>query len=146
MGFSVSGSAAIVFVGMFIAFGMFYSASSNTMEEVTDARSDWQDDVLDQQNTEIEIASATYNASTDSLVVEVNNTGSTALSVNETDLLVDNVYQLSFQNRSVDGDTTTDLWLPGQRLAYNVSFDSQPDRVKVATGTGVAETGVVTSG
>jgi flagellar protein FlaF len=146
MGFSVSGSAAIIFAGMFIAFGVFYSASSNTIEEVTDARGDWQDQTLAQQNTDVDIAEATYNASTESLVVTVDNHGSTTLSVAETDLLVDNAYQTTFQNRSVDGDTTTDLWTPGTRLTYNVSMASQPDRVKVVTGTGVSATVVVVSG
>ncbi|MFB6188511.1 MAG: flagellin [Halapricum sp.] len=146
MGFSVSGSAAIIFAGMFIAFGMFYSATSNSMEQVTDAQGDWQDHSLAQQNTAVNVTGASYNASTNSLVVTVANTGATSLSVNGTDLLVDNTYETSFVDRSVDGDTSTDLWLPGEQLRYNVSFASQPSRVKVVTGPGVAATEVVTNG
>jgi flagellar protein FlaF len=137
---------AIILVGAFIAFGTFYSASFNTMERVTDANSDWQDDSLTQQNTAVEFESATYNDSRDSLVVLVNNTGATTLSVDDTDLLVDNSYETAFVSRSVDGDTDTDLWLPGEQLRYNVSFASQPDRVKVVTPPGVAATEVVASG
>jgi len=145
MGFSVSGSAAIVFVGLFIAFGTFYSASTNTMEQVTDARSDWGDRDLAQRNTDIEITAATYNNTTERLAVEINNTGATALSVDETDLIADNEYL--FPERSdVDGDAGTDVWASGQRLTYNVSVATQPDRVKVTTGTGVAATEVVTRG
>ena len=145
MGFSVSGSAAIVFVGLFIAFGTFYSASTNTMEQVTDARSDWQDRDLDQHNTDIEITAATYNNTTDRLTVETNNTGAVALSVNETDLIADNEYLIPDRS-DVNGDAATDIWATGQRLTFNVSLGTQPDRVKVTTGTGVAATEVVTRG
>lgn len=146
MGFSVSGSAAIIFAGLFIAFGMFYSATANTAERVEDARGDWRDTTLAQQNTAISITSATYDTGNQSLIVRANNTGSTSLSVPHTDLLVDNQYQTSFTELSVDGDDTTDLWLPGQTIRYNVSFASQPGRIKLVTGTGVAATEVVTSG
>ena len=146
MGFSVSGSAAIVFVGLFFAFGTFFTASTNSMEDVTDANSDWQDQQLAQQNTDIAITDAVYDNVTDSLVVGVDNVGATTLSVNRTDLIIDNEYQTTTQSRDVDGDSTTDVWAPGQRLTYNVSATSQPDRVKVTTETGVAATEVVTLG
>jgi len=145
MGFSVSGSVAIVFVGLFIAFGTFYTASTNTMEQVTDARSDWQDRDLDRHNTDIEITAATYNNTTDRLTVETNNTGAVALSVNETDLIADNEYLIPDRS-DVNGDAATDIWATGQRLTFNVSLGTQPDRVKVTTGTGVAATEVVTRG
>ncbi|QSG10050.1 flagellin [Halapricum desulfuricans] len=146
MGFSLSGSAAIVFVGLFIAFGTFYSASTNTMGQVTDANSDWQDRRLAQHNTQIDIVSAVYDNETDSLVVEVNNTGATTLSVEATDLLVDNEYRTAMQDRDVDDDSETDIWASGQRLTFSVSATSQPDRVKVVTENGVAATEVVTRG
>jgi flagellar protein FlaF len=146
MGFSVSGSAAIVFAGMFVAFGMFYTATANTAEQVSEANADWQDGALAQQNTAIEITSATHYVGNDSLVIRVNNTGAVGLSVEETDLLVDNEYQTAFSERSVEGDASTSLWLPGQTLRYNVSTASQPSRVKLVTETGVAGTEVVQSG
>jgi len=145
MGFSVSGSAAIVFVGLFIAFGTFYSASTNTMEQVTDARSDWQDRDLDQHNTDIEITAATYNLTTDRLTVETNNTGAVALSVSETDLIADNEYLIP-ERSDVNGNAVTDIWATGQQLTFNVTVGAQPDRVKVTTEAGVAATEVVTRG
>lgn len=145
MGFSVSGSAAIVFVGLFIAFGAFYTASTNTMEQVTDARSDWQDRDLNQHNTDIDITAATYNTTADRLTVETNNTGAVTLSVNETDLIADNEYLIPDRS-DVNGDASTDVWATGQRLTLNVSLGTQPNRVKVTTGTGVAATEVVTRG
>jgi flagellar protein FlaF len=144
MGFSVSGSAAIIFVAAFIGFGMFYSAAANGFERVNDAREDQRDRLLDQQNTDISVASATWNASgNENLVVSVDNTGSETLSVEETDLLVDNEYRTGY-GTTVDGDGATDIWAPQERLTMTVtSLGSQPGRVKVVTENGIAETAVV---
>jgi flagellar protein FlaF len=144
MGFSVSGSAAVIFVAAFIGFGMFYSATANSFERVNDAREDQRDRLLDQQNTDISIISATWNSTgEDNLVVTVDNTGSETLSVEETDLLVDNDYETGYST-SVDNDDSTDIWASQEQLKITVtSFSSPPDRVKVVTENGVAETAVV---
>jgi len=144
MGFSVSGSAAIIFVAAFIGFGMFYSATANGFERVNDAREDQRDRLLDQQNTDISLVSATWNSSgNDNLVVTVDNTGSETLSVEETDLLIDNDYRTGYAT-SVDGDSSTDIWASQERLEITVtSLSSQPNRVKVVTENGIAETMVV---
>lgn len=144
MGFSVSGSAAVIFVAAFIGFGMFYSATANSFERVTDAREDQHDQLLDQQNTDISLVSATWNSSgEENLVVTVDNTGSETLSVEETDLLVDNEYQTGYDT-SVDGDGSTDIWAPQEQLEITVtSFSSSPNRVKVITENGIAETAEV---
>ncbi|MFW5924478.1 MAG: flagellin [archaeon] len=146
MGFSVSASAAIIFAAMFIAFGMFYTASANSAEMVNDARVAAEDDLLTQQNTAIEITDAVYNTTTDRLTVTVNNTGGTQLTLSDTDLLADNRYQSEFVRRSVNGDEMTGLWLPGEQLRYVVEVSNQPDRVKVVAGSGVAATEVVRRG
>ncbi|EMA25125.1 MULTISPECIES: flagellar protein F [Haloarcula] len=144
MGFSVSGSAAVIFVAAFIGFGMFYSATANSFERVNDAREDQRDRLLDQQNTDISLVSATWNASgSENLVVTVDNTGSETLSVEATDLLVDNDYQAGYDT-TVDTDPSTDIWASQERLEITVtSLSSQPDRVKVVTENGIAETMVV---
>jgi flagellar protein FlaF len=144
MGFSVSGSAAVIFVAAFIGFGMFYSATANSFERVNDAREDQRDRLLDQQNTDISLVSATWNSSgKDNLVVAVDNTGSETLSVEETDLLVDNDYETGYET-TVNTDSSTDIWASQERLEINVtSLSSQPNRVKVVTENGIAETAVV---
>ncbi|QGN07193.1 flagellin [Halorhabdus sp. CBA1104] len=146
MGFSVSASVAIIFAATLIAFGMFHTAAFNTVERVTDARNAAEDDLLTQQNTAIAVHNATYYDANNSLIVTVNNTGASELTVDGTDLIVDNDYQTSFAERSVDGDTGTGLWLPGEQLRYNVSATSQPDRIKIVSGPGVASTEVVVRG
>lgn len=141
MGFSVSGSFALMAIATFIALGMAFTAGSNAIERVSSAQDETWEDHLEQQNTDIEIANATYNGSgTNTLAVEINNTGSSTLSVNDTDVIVDNELRTTFDARTVDGDTTTDLWFPGETLRIEISEPSAPDRVKIVTGPGVART------
>ena len=143
MGFSVSGSAAIIFAAAFIGFGMFYSASANTAEQITDARDDQRDSLLEQQNTDVALTDVTYDATAESLNLTLVNTGSSTLAVSEVDVLVDNEYRSGYRT-AVDGDETTDLWLAEQTLEINVTgTTSEPNRVKVVTGPGVAVTEVV---
>jgi len=143
LGFSVSGSAAIVFVGIFLAFSTAYTASANGFERVSDATSAVDEESLERQNTALSIANTTYDAGNDTLSVNVTNEGTTALSVNATDLLVDNTYRDDYTVRRVAGDNSTDLWLPGERLHLEVSASSQPTRVKIVSGPGVAVTEVL---
>ncbi len=137
LGFSVSGSAAIIFVGIFLAFSTAYTASANGFERVTDARSAVDEEALDQQNTAIAIANASYDGN-GTLSVNVTNEGATELSVEAVDLIVDNAYRDNFTARTVDGNASTDLWFPGERLYLEVSVSSQPNRIKVVSGPGVA--------
>lgn len=143
MGFSVSATTAIVFIGLFISFGMFYSATWNGFEEVSDARSAATELTLDRQNTALAVTHAAYDAGNDTLNVTVVNDGSTTLSVTDTDLLVDNELQTAFVKRTAGGDAETEIWLPGERLVLEVSLASAPTRVKVVTAGGVAVTEVL---
>jgi flagellar protein FlaF len=141
MGFSVSGSAAIIFASLFIAFGMWYTAGANSFERVTEAKQDRTDTVLETRNSNVEVVNATYNASgQETLTVEANNTGSAQLSVSETDLLVDGRYEDGWDGSSVGADPGTDLWLAGEHLTINVSLSTEPSRVKLVADTGVADT------
>ncbi|GGN99131.1 flagellin [Haloarcula pellucida] len=138
MGFSVSGSAALIFVAMFIGFGMFYSATANGFENVNDARDAQADRTLEQQNTAIDVTDVTYNTTADSLNVTVVNTGSTDLTVADVDLLANNAYLIGYRT-AVDGDETTDIWLPEEQLVVNATgLTTDPGRVKIVTGPGVS--------
>lgn len=143
MGFSVSGSAAIIFAAMFIGFGMFYTATSNGFEQVTDAQQDRTDRELTRQNTAMTIESATWDANATTLTVRANNTGATTLAISEVDVLANNTYLTGYET-SAAGDGSTDLWVPGERLTITVtSLEANPQRVKLVTGPGVADTRVV---
>jgi len=137
MGFSVSASAAIIVVGLAIAFTTIYPAVDAGYERTADARSERADDLLAQQNTAIELASLSYDGGNETLTVAVNNTGTTTLSVSDTDVVVDNEYREG--DSGVDGDAETDLWHPGEQLTVTVEgVTARPDRVRLATEHGVS--------
>ena len=137
MGFGVSGSTAIIFLGVLVATGTLYSAAAGTAEQITEAQDEDREDLLDRRNTEIGVTKVVYNDNKSNLKVHVTNTGTTTLSVEETSLLVDNTYEGSYST-SVDSDTSTDIWAPDSTLVFQISDTGQPDRIKVVAGNGVA--------
>ena len=142
MGFSVSGASAIIFASLFVGFGMWYPAAANSFEQVADAEADRTDRLLDQQNTDLEIVSATHNGT--HLTVDVENEGASQLRLSGTDLLVDGRYESGWTTgATVASDGGTDLWLSGETLAITVAASTKPDRVTVVTESGVSATAVV---
>ena len=145
MGFSVSGSVAIISIGVLVAFGVMFPAVVDSSHQVSEAQSTQSERILDQQNTEITIDNATYDGT--NLTVDVVNEGTVALDVGETDVIVDGHY-VDFEpeettvyqtlNKS-DGDATTGVWLSGEVLEVTIAVDSPPERVKVVTETGVSD-------
>ena len=141
VGFSVSGSAAIVFVGVMVAAGIAVPSLVGSMGALADSQGEQVDRGIDALNTEFEITSATYDSNNTELALELRNTGSTTLGVNETSVLVDGTIQrdADIQSTDVDGDSTAALWLPGQTLTIEIDY-SGPNRVKVVAENGIAET------
>lgn len=142
MGFSVSGAAAIIFASMFIAFGVWYTAADNSFHQITDAQTAQTDGALETANTEIAVVSATFE--TDTLTVQVNNTGVSTLSLRGTDLLVDGEFVQDWESDAeVLGNEETDLWLSGETLTVELTLTEAPARVKVVTESGVGTTAEV---
>ena len=142
MGFSVSGAAALVFAAALIAFGAWHTAAADSFERVQAAEDDRADAALETANAAINITDASSDGST--LTVTVENTGPAQLRLSRTDLLVDGRYVDGWQDTAtVAGDADTDLWLAGETLELTVSGD--PDRVKLVTTNGVADTTAVTA-
>ncbi|WP_267641780.1 flagellin [Haloarchaeobius amylolyticus] len=140
MGLSTSGATAILFVGFLLTVSTAYPVVETANERVTDAVDDRGERELDRRNTDMNVTNVSYNASTDTLTVTVTNTGSRSLSVAETDLLVDGEYRTD-ATTSVAGDGARDLWMPGESLAFELTgVTTAPDRVKLVTEYGVAET------
>ena len=142
MGFSVSASTAVIFAGLFLALGMFYPAMANSYERVQAADANQADRALEQANTDIRLDDTTINnaPSGDNQVdITLTNNGSTSLTVSETDLLVNGTYiQRSELDTEVDGNSTTNLWLPGETLIITYETSGTVDRVRVVTEHGVA--------
>ena len=144
MGFSVSAATAVIFAGLFLALGIFYPAMVNSYERVQAADADQADRALEQANTDIRLDDTSTSGGgggINSLQVTLTNNGSTSLTVSETDLLINGTYiQRSELGTEVDGDSTTDLWLPGETLdiTYDPSGTFSADRIRVVTEHGVA--------
>lgn len=130
---------AVLFVGVLIAISTAYPMMSAANERVQTAVDDRSDRSLSQRNSDIALWNVTYNDTTDALVLRVNNTGSRALSVTETDVLVDGAFSQGYAT-SVGGDGSRTVWLPGETLRVELSTSTRPDRVKVVTEFGIAET------
>ncbi|WP_135825935.1 fla cluster protein FlaF [Halorussus ruber] len=149
MGFSVSGATAILFLGMFISFGVAYTAASNGFEQVHGAYEQNVDEELTRQNTAISFNHTKVANEGNQLYLNltVNNTGSEPLSVDDTDILIDGNYISPTSSKmvtsEVDGNSTTNLWLPGETFRVEVEVETEPGRVKVVTGPGVSATEVV---
>lgn len=143
MGFSVSGSAAIIFVGVIVAAGIAVPPIVGSFGELSSSQSQQIDRGVDALNTDISIESAIYyDDGSDELELELENTGSTSLAVADTSLLVDGEIPDSGDvTTAVDGDSSAQLWRPGERLTITVSGVTQvPERMKVVTENGIAET------
>ena len=137
MGFSVSASTAIIFAGLFLATGILYPAMDNGMERINDAQVDRDQAQLDLRNTAIEIEGTDVDANDGDGEIIVKNTGTTSLDVTEVDLIIDGDYQrVGEGGTSVDGDDSTDLWLPGEQLT--LEFEGSPGRIKVVTEHGIS--------
>lgn len=142
MGFSVSGATAVVFIGLLISAAALYPAVDGYTERRADALEHREERALAQQNTEIEVVNASYDQGTDTLTVEVDNTGASTLRVTELDLLVDGNYTpLRPGDVVVAGSATTGIWAPGERLVATLKPPTAPpSRIKLVTGPAVAVT------
>ena len=138
VGFSVSGSAAIIFVGVMVAAGIAVPSLVGSIGALADSQGEQVDRGIDALNTEFEITSATYNASgQENVQVELTNTGSTTLGVNETSVLVNGVIP---DSTDVTSNPDAGLWLPGETLTFTVENRDSIGRVKVVAENGIAET------
>jgi flagellar protein FlaF len=129
---------AVLFVGVLVAISTAYPVMSTANERVNGAVEDRGDRSMSERNSNIELANTTYNASNDTLVVWVTNSGSRTLSVNDTDVLVNGAYRQGY-DATVDGASRT-VWVPGETLRIELSASTRPDRVKVITEFGIAVT------
>lgn len=140
MGFSISGSTVVIFIGLLVSAATLYPALDSAQEARVDAIDDKSERMLVTTNTAVTI---TDTDDANGLTVTARNTGATALDVGTVDLLVDGTYRVP-DTTAVAGDTETSTWQPGETLELTVSGVSTPDRVKIVTGPGVAATTEVT--
>lgn len=139
VGFSTSGSAVVVFIGLAIIGNMVFSGSMNGLETVNEARAEETDGLLELQSAAIEFDRARLVL--DTLHIWVNNTGGDDLSVTGTTVLV-NGQAFDPVTTRVRGDRTTEIWAPGETLYIVIQDDSftglDSARFRVVTERGIA--------
>lgn len=150
--FSTPASFLIVFVGLFIALGTLYTAAANTAERIGDAQATQRDHQEAVATTGVNVTSATWDTSAGDLTVRATNTGDTTLTVADADTVVDGRYVAisDYERAEVEG-VDSDLWRPGEELVLEDTdtvdgFPTDPARVKLVTGPGLAATAEVSDG
>lgn len=139
VGFSVSGTYAVLFVGLLMASSMLYGAFDASIERTIEGASEDYQARSEQTRTAIEISNVTYDEDNEVLTVNVTNTGSTILDVNATDLVIDNEYynDSTLNDRRVDGSPNASRWRPDEVLHFNATV-ADPVDVLVMTEHGVS--------
>jgi flagellar protein FlaF len=139
VGFSTSASLLVIFIATFIALGSVYTAGSNATDRVSEAQIDQLDRHHELRQTSINVTGAEWELGT--LRLRINNTGTSVLSVNATDVLVNGEYiQVESFLATVDGEITDRWGLDEQLVLTTDSLTQIPDRVKIVTEVGVADT------
>jgi flagellar protein FlaF len=139
MGFSTSAAAAVVFVGVLVSLSILYPAAAGSFEQVTDAMDSREDRVLKQRNSDLRVETARYDGGTDVLEVDVTNTGTVSIAVDETDLLIDGAIRPN-RSTAVDGVSGRSIWAPGETLTITVDdVNTTPNRITVVNEYGVAD-------
>lgn len=145
MGFSVSASTAIIFIGVLIAANSFYGAWTYSQKQLETARGDEAQDLLEKRQTSVEIVGTSYSSTTDTFTVNASNTGDTSLSSSETTAIVDGEFapkETVTVKNSFGNEKNSNLWLPGDYLVVNVSSSTSPTRVKLTAENGISDTEV----
>jgi len=139
MGFSTSAAAAVIFVGVLVSLSIFYPAAAGSFEQVSDAMESREDRALKERNSDLRIANATYDDTTDRLRVNVTNTGTVSIDVDETDLLIDGTIRTN-RTTAVESIEGRSIWAPGETLTIKVNdLSDVPARVTVVNEYGVAD-------
>jgi len=144
--FSTSGSLLVVFAGLLLATGTFYTATANTAERMAEATDTQQERFDAVQQSQVTVTDATWNTTDANLTVRAQNTGETELDAERVDVLVDGEYVAVTEFERVEIDNrSTDVWLPGERLVLEDADTVEgrtatpPRRVKLVAGPGVAD-------
>lgn len=137
MGFSVSASTLIIFLGVMVAMSAVYGAWNFSQNELETANDQAQTDRLEKFQTSIEIVDTTYNVSGNKYTINVSNNGSVGLEANDTTIILDgDVVDATIKVKNHQG---SEHWLPGEFLIANVSISSEPSRTKVVAENGVSD-------
>ena len=142
MGFSVSATMAIFFATFLFLFSILYNSVNDAFDSVSDSFDERYEYMNDRTQTDLEITGMSYAKDDDKLEISVQNTGSVALDIANTSLLVGGLV-VSPETMEIEG-TTTDIWLPLETLTItlanpNMTFNDTADpRTHVHSDAGLS--------
>jgi len=138
MGFSTSGSLLVIFFGLLIALGSIYAATSTAGSVLTDGMTEQSERIDTIHDTDIELATATWNETDDTLAVTTANTGARTIAVDDLTVLIDGEYEPvnTFDEVTVDGEEST-IWEPQTNVSLTKTTD-EPERIKLVTDIGIS--------
>ncbi|MCX6665431.1 MAG: hypothetical protein NT038_05155 [Euryarchaeota archaeon] len=135
MGFSLSASAAVIAVALFIALEIVTGSIFPTMEGINDSYDDLKNRMIDQVHTNINITSIDRqtNESNYDYNITIKNTGSTTLETNDFVIILNGTKQLF---------TSSQSYLYPDCIVYftivNVP-DAGSNRIKVVADNGISD-------
>lgn len=138
MGFGVSGATGILLVGIVFNVGSLSAAYLSVQQNLQDAGRLQEARTLMSRNGSLQIDNQSYDGGTQTLTVNLTNTGSVTFDVTDLDLLLDGAYQTTtIASKKVEGATTV-VWPPQTRLEVAATITPAPSSILIVTGTGAA--------
>jgi len=144
MGLSVAASSAILFTGFLFVATVLIAVLSSSVLDIQESIKQAQDRQMESSQTNIRVDNATNDTST--VFVNVTNTGSNVLKVDELNVLINGTLMTeNITKHSVGGSATTNLWGPDEILYLELDFKPESGaKVRIVTGNGVGDSEVLT--
>lgn len=122
MGFSVSATMAIFFAAFLLFFLMIYEAVDESYQVISDDLDAKYDTVYENTQIDFELIEISYDKEADVLSIQVKNTGSISLDMNETEILIGGtmISSDSVTARPI-GSTSEKYWHPNVVVELNIS-------------------------
>lgn len=131
---ATTASWLIIMVGLITGLLLIQHDVDVAMENLQDTSYEWRRSQTMLKNTDFEILSATYNNTTSSLRITMENTGSEVIPAGEVVLLVDGVAT----QFNVTGGRSSSYIYPGESVTLTATVSSAPSRIRVVVSWGVA--------
>lgn len=141
MGFDVTAASIVLFIATLTVGSVAMGAYWKNADHVEDSRRVERERAHDLAHTNMTVTSASYNAGPTRFSVSVKNTGSTVIDISELVYLIDGsiVSSSLIETYDIDGDLTTDVWLPVETLdVWFRPIGSSPTAFQIVAPNGVS--------
>ncbi len=140
-GFSASGATVVIVVGFIISLGVFLPVVESGITDTAEAFGDQRERTLETKNSNFVISNHTYvNGSPNSLTLNLTNTGTTSLQIEEFEYQINGEYTLPDNTYVKETpNTNRSIVAPGETLIAEFTLSQNVTRVHVTSETGHSE-------